>query len=441
MKAVSVIGSGRSSVYLIEYLFDYCSSNAIPFKVYDINTQFIKQVARNVDETVFLNLDISDTSLLEKIVSDSQLVVSMLPAFMHPSVADLCLKHHVHLATASYVSDHLIAISEQVKSKGLKFLNEMGLDPGIDHMSAMKLMDELREKGAEITAFKSYCGGLVADEDDGDNPWKYKFSWNPRNVVLAAQGAPAQFLEKGKMKLMPYQQIFKNAVSLNVHNYGQLDAYPNRDSLKYLEVYRLQHVQTMIRGTFRKSGYAKAWQVFIELGLTDDALILSLPASTTFEQWLDMYLPAGQGTVKEKFAQYVNGENDIIQKFEWLGFFGQSGLPILHGTSAQILEEFLKSKWVLKETDHDLVVMLHQIEYKLDGVLKTHESSLVLKGESNTHTAMAKTVGLPLAIGCKLLLEGNIHQDGVLIPVDASIYLPILKELESYGIQFEDREY
>lgn len=441
MKVVSVIGSGRSSVYLIEYLFEYCKSKNIPFKVHDKNTQFVKQSVRNVDESVFVNSDISDARLLEDIVSQSQLVISMLPAFMHPSVADLCLKYRVHLATASYVSDHLNAISEEVKSKGLKFLNEMGLDPGIDHMSAMKLMDELREKGAVITGFKSYCGGLVADEDDGDNPWKYKFSWNPRNVVVAAQGAPAQFLDKGKMKLMPYQQIFKNAVALNVHNYGQLDAYPNRDSLKYLEVYHLQNVQTMIRGTFRKSGYAKAWQIFVELGLTDDALVLSLPVSTTLEQWLEMYLPSSAGTVKERFSEYVKDDIDIIQKFEWLGLFGQSGLPIVQGTSAQILEEILKSKWVLGEKDQDLVVMLHQIEYKLNGELKTHESSLVLKGESNTHTTMAKTVGLPLAIGCKLLLEGSIQQSGVLIPVDASIYLPVLKELESYGIQFEDREY
>ena len=439
MNAVSVIGSGRSSVFLIEYLFHYCENNAIPFAVYDKDAGFIRQALPEHMLVCIHPLDVSDNTALESLVANSQLVVSMLPAFMHPVIAALCLKLNVHLATASYVSDDMNAMHLDVQKADLVFMNEAGLDPGIDHMSAMKIMDDLRGEGAVITGFKSYCGGLVADEDDGDNPWKYKFSWNPRNVVLAAQGAPAQFLENGKMKLLPYQQIFNSAVTCAIEGYGHLEAYPNRDSLKYLEVYGLHEVKDMLRGTFRKTGFSKAWQVFVMLGMTDDLLQLHLPQTCTMADWLEMYLPKGEGDLKQRLKNTFQLNDDEVYKFEWLDFFSQTPLPIYSGTSAKILEEVLKSRWVLGAHNRDLVVMQHQISYSKDNASYLHESTMVIKGDSNTHTAMAKTVGLPLAIACKLIIENGIRARGILTPVTKEVYSPILEELKTLGIDFKDK--
>ncbi len=438
MKSVSIIGSGRSSVFLIEYLFKYCQQNNLPFAVYDKDFSFIHKALPSSMHQCLKTLDINDADALNQLVESSQLVVSMLPAFMHPVVANLCLKHKVQLATASYISDALLAMKQDVESAGLIFMNEVGLDPGIDHMSAMKIMDDLRDKGAIIKGFKSYCGGLVADEDDGDNPWKYKFSWNPRNVVLAAQGAPALFLENGKMKIMPYQQIFQNAEPCYIHDYGWLEAYPNRDSLKYTDLYDLHDVDDMMRGTFRKSGYCKAWQVFVSLGMTDDALVLHLPKDCSMLNWLEMYLPEGQKSPEQRLKEFLNLEDAEIEKLRWLGFFSENTMPLNIGTSAQILEKILVDKWVLGEHDRDLVVMQHQIRYALNHKDFIHESTMVLKGDSNTHTAMAKTVGLPLAICCKLMLEKSIKRTGVLSPVSKDIYEPILNELSTFGVHFKD---
>jgi saccharopine dehydrogenase-like NADP-dependent oxidoreductase len=368
------------------------------------------------------------------------MVVSLLPAALHIHIAKWCLQAHKHLATASYISEEMKALHTEAESKGLVFLNEMGLDPGIDHMSAMKMMDEIRAKGGIISGFKSYCGGLVADEDDGENPWKYKFSWNPRNVVLAAQGGPAVFLEHGQLKLLPYHQVFAMPINYGIPNYGQLEAYPNRDSLKYIELYHLNGVKDMIRGTFRKPGYCKAWQVLVDLGLCDDSQVLHLPTNTTMSEWLGMYLPAGAGNLKSKLQAYTQCSEDAIEKIDYLGFFSEEQIPMLTGTSAQILEEVLKLKWKLEASDKDLVVMLHKIDYNLNGQAHTQIASMVLKGESNTHTAMAKTVGLPLAIGVKLILENKISEKGVLAPVFEDIYLPVLEELKGFGIDFIEND-
>lgn len=438
MSQISIIGSGRSATFLVEYLYEFALNSKRSIKVYDQDLNFIRSALPNIDPAVFQNLDISSADNLNAVIQNSELVISMLPAFLHPVVAQLCIQHHVHFASASYVSDMLNANADLIKSKNLIFLNEMGLDPGIDHMSAMKIVDEIQAKNGTVTGFKSYTGGLVADEDDGDNPWKYKFSWNPRNVVLAAQGAPALYLENGKTKLCSYANIFANAVSIDVDNYGRLDAYPNRDSMKYQTIYGLHNLKDMLRGTLRKSGYCNAWHVFVALGMTDDTLHLDLPADCTMSDWLRMYLP-GNGELKSDFALYTQHNPDIIAKFEWLGFFHQTQLPLCQGTSAQIMEEILKQKWVLNPDDKDLVVMYHEVTYEMEGKSFQWHSSLVLEGESGTRTAMAKTVGLPLAVGCKLILENKITGRGVMTPVSKEIYEPVLNELESFGIVFKDR--
>jgi saccharopine dehydrogenase-like NADP-dependent oxidoreductase len=435
---ISIIGAGKSSLFLIEYLADYCHVNQLTLTVYDRELTPTISLLQSKSKFVFENLDLVDSEKLELIVKRSQLLVSMLPADLHFKVAELCLKHKVHLATASYVSEQMKAIHIDVKAANLIFINEMGLDPGIDHMSAMKIMDEIRSQGGEISSFESYTGGLMADEDDADNPWKYKFSWNPRNVILAAQGSPAQYLENSKIKLKPYHRVFNDAKVFDIEGYGQLEAYPNRDSLKYIDLYNLKNVKNMIRGTFRKVGFCDAWNVFVQLGMTDNQLKLSFSEKTSLQEWMKSYLPESKLDIKLQLKDLLNLNDPVLLKLDWLGFFENQKMPILDGTSAQILEELLKKKWMLQKGDKDLIVMLHRIEYIHHSEVKNHESVMILKGEDEHRTAMAKTVGLPLAIACKLIIENKISQRGVVVPMEKEIYSLVLKELETMGIVFKD---
>lgn len=438
---ISIIGAGKSSLFLIEYLADYCQKNQLSLTVFDRELTPTISLLQSKVKFVFEKLNLEDSDKLENTVKQSQLMVSMLPADLHFKVAELCLKHKVHLATASYVSEQMKSIHNEVKDNQLIFINEMGLDPGIDHMSAMKIMDDIRRKGGEIVGFESYTGGLIADEDDGDNPWKYKFSWNPRNVILAAQGPPAQYLENSKLKVKPYHRIFEGAKRFDIQGYGQLEAYPNRDSLKYIELYNLSNVKNMIRGTFRKSDFCEAWNVFVQLGMTDNQLKLHFKPTDSLKDWLTSYLPDSDLDAKSQLKLQFKLNDAIIQKMDWLGFFSNQVMPIFEGTSAQILEELLKEKWKLQKGDKDLIVMLHKIAYVHNSETKIHESVMILKGEDEHRTAMAKTVGLPLAIACKLILENKIKERGVLVPMKAEIYTPVLNELENLGIAFVDSEY
>lgn len=437
---VLIFGAGRSSLLLIEYLAQYCASTQLQLKVCDKDTGYARHHCKLQNPVDFIDLDIMDKEKLQTLLEDAKLVISLLPAALHIHIAELCAIHRKHLATASYISDEMKQLDEAARANGLVFLNECGLDPGIDHMSAMKMMDAIRDDGALITGFESYCGGLMADGSDGDNPWKYKFTWNPRNVVVAGQGAPAQYMEDNQLKLIPYHQLFKRVEPFNIGGYGTLEGYPNRDSLKYREVYNLNSVRDMIRGTLRKPGYCDAWQVLIDLGMTDDHTLLEFNAGTTLKTWLESYLPMSDGGIVDRLKNYTGCSNEAISRIEWLGLFGDEDLPVFKGTSAQILEELLKQKWKLEEDDRDLVVMLHRIKFVKDGQRCTRLATMVLEGDNNTHTAMAKTVGLPLAIGCMLILEGKIQGRGVLAPVTSEFYEPILAELETFGISFRESE-
>jgi saccharopine dehydrogenase-like NADP-dependent oxidoreductase len=438
VKHVVVFGAGRSSLYLIEYLAGYCQSADLQLTVCDREIGYAMQHIKNPHEVEFVELDIFDTGKVSALVQESVLIVSLLPAALHIHIARLCLSYKKNLATASYISDEMKALDQEVKSNHLVFLNEIGLDPGLDHLSAMQMMDVIRAEGGEITGFESYCGGLVADENDGDNPWKYKFSWNPRNVVVAGQGGPAQYLEGGKLKLVPYHQLFRHVEIFGIEGYGILEGYPNRDSLKYTQLYGLEHVRQMIRGTLRKQGYCRAWQIFVDLGLTDDTTVLEFPGDASLNEWINTYLPASELDTRENLQQYTKAPESEMGKLSWLGLFGDHKLPLSKGTSAQILEEVLKQKWKLQDEDKDLVVMLHRITYKKAGKQFIHQATMVLKGESSTHTAMAKTVGLPLAIACKLLLENKVQSKGVIAPVMKEIYEPVLEELAKFGILFSE---
>ena len=374
---------------------------------------------------------------LQELIRDAFLVISMLPAFMHPEIAEQCLQSGAHLVTASYESEQIKSMSDAVKKNGLIFINECGLDPGLDHMSAMRIIHQAHKQGKEIEAFYSYCGGLVSPDCVGDNPWAYKFSWNPRNVILAGQST-ARYLEDGKLRFLPYHRLFGNSRTVDID--GKLyDGYPNRDSLSYREVYGLQHINTMLRGTLRNSNFCKAWDVFVQLGLTDDSYNFPLQDAISYRDFIGAFLPAGQETFENSLLACCKNDERTLEMIQWTGITSNKSIGIKEGSPAKILQTLLEEKWKLNPEDRDLVVMQHIFKLKFSGQTQTIKSSLYLEGEPNGKTAMAKTVGIPLAIAARLIAEKKFQSPGIHIPVRPELYNPILNEMESdYKICFRE---
>ncbi len=440
MKIILVIGAGRSSSSLIQYLLDHSTAEKWQVRVGDVDEKNAAlRVGSHINGTAF-KFDILNDAQREKEISDASLVVSMLPAFMHGAVAKDCVRLGKHLVTCSYVNEEMRVLDEEAKKKNIILLNEIGLDPGIDHMSAMQIIDNIKNAGGEITAFYSYCGGLVAPESN-DNPWGYKFSWNPRNVILAGQGT-AQFIENGKYKYLPYSRLFSEAKTITVDGHGNFDAYANRDSLSYRAVYGIENIPTMLRGTLRMPGFCKAWNAFVQLGLTDDTWKIHNSAELTYSELIESFLCAKPGNLKERLAEFLREEinGEVMMKLDWLGIFSNEKITLHNATPAQILQELLERKWKLQHGDKDMIVMQHKFEYTLLQKSHTVISSFVIKGDDEIHTAMAKTVGLPAAIAVRMILTGKLNRTGVCVPVTKDIYEPVLKELEELGIRFEERE-
>lgn len=439
MKNILVIGAGRSASALIRYLLENSTKENWHVTVGDVSLDLVKQKTLNHPNSRAIVIDITNDSQREEEIKRADLVISMLPASMHLDVAKDCVQFKKHLVTASYVSKEMAELDTEAKTGGIILMNEIGLDPGIDHASAMKVIDHIHSQGAELTSFKSYCGGLVAPESN-DNPWGYKFSWNPRNVVLAGQGT-AQFIENGDYKYIPYNRLFTQIDTVKIDGYGSFDAYANRDSLSYRKLYNIAKIPSMLRGTLRMPGYCKAWNVFVKLGLTDDTYKIEASDKLTWRQFLEAYLPAGKQSAKEKLIAFMGTEMDkeTLSKIEWLGIFEDKKIKLINASPAQILQDLLEEKWELKEDDKDMIVMQHQFQFRNSkSEIRNIVSSLVVKGEDQIYTAMAKTVGLPLAITAKLILQGKISARGVVIPTIKEIYEPLLSELELFGIKFEE---
>jgi saccharopine dehydrogenase-like NADP-dependent oxidoreductase len=358
-------------------------------------------------------------------------------------VARTCIRFGKHLLTASYISPEIKELHKEALQEDVLILMEMGLDPGIDHMSAMQVINQIMDTGATITSFKSYCGGLVASESD-TNPWGYKFTWNPRNVVIAGQST-VTYMEGGHYKYIPPHQIFARAEPVYVEGFGELEAYGNRDSLAYREVYGLQKTSSIIRGTLRKDGFCKAWQILVKLGVTDDSYTLENSEHMTYYDFVNTFLSNGldpNKTIDQKVAEYmgIEASSEEMEKIRWLGIFGEEKINLPNATPAQILQQLLEKKWILASTDKDMVIMQHQFKYELNGENKSLVSSLIIKGEDAVHTAMAKAVGLPLAVAAKLILQGKLTPRGVQIPVWKEIYEPVMEELMRLGIYFKEQE-
>jgi saccharopine dehydrogenase-like NADP-dependent oxidoreductase len=308
-------------------------------------------------------------------------------------------------------------------------------------MSAMQIIDRTRSEGNDVVSFKSYTGGLVAPESN-DNPWGYKFSWNPRNVILAGQGT-AKYIEDGQYKYIPYNRLFTQIEKIDVGGIGSFDGYANRDSLSYRKIYGLYNIPTMLRGTLRQQGYCKAWNVFVQLGLTDDSYSIENSERITYAQLVESFLPKNMDgkTLKAKVASFINSpeNSEELKMIEWTDIFKEKFIRLKNATPAQILQELLEEKWKLNEGDKDMIVMVHDFKIKNNkSQISNLKTSLAVKGEDSTYTAMAKTVGLPAAIAAKNILNGKIKIRGVQIPLQKEIYEPVLKELETFAIKFTE---
>ncbi|GAL83027.1 saccharopine dehydrogenase [Sporocytophaga myxococcoides] len=438
MKKILVLGAGRSSAALIAYLLKACATNGWKLTVADAEEKLINGKLKSHPSGIPLIFDINNDTQRKREIGNHHLVISLLPPHLHIIAAKECLDLSVPFMTASYVSPEIQALDKDAKEKGLLILMESGLDPGIDHMSAMEEIDKIKAEGGSLTSFKSYTGGLVAPESD-TNPWHYKISWNPRNVVLAGQGT-VKYLENGIYKYVPYHRLFSRIENVAVDDAGRFEGYLNRDSLKYIDLYGLNGIDTFIRGTLRGEGYCKAWDCLVQLGLTDDSYTIDLPLDASFVNLLDAYLPAGTGSISERTCKYlgISPQSNEIKLMQWLGLFDSANkIKNLNSTPAQHLQSLLEEKWKLEVNDKDRIVMIHNFEYNIGNKLFSKTSSLVVNGDDQMNTAMAKTVGLPLGIAAKLLLEGKIKLTGVHVPISRELYYPILRELEQEGIIFK----
>jgi saccharopine dehydrogenase-like NADP-dependent oxidoreductase len=443
MRNILIIGAGRSASSLIQYLLNKSQEENLQLTIADLSLEMAQKKTQNHPHAVAIELNIQNINDRQREIKKADLVISMLPAHMHIDVAKDCISLEKHLVTASYISPAMQELDSQAQEKGLVFMNEIGLDPGIDHMSAMKVIDQIREKGGKMILFESFCGGLVAPESD-TNLWNYKFTWNPRNVVLAGQGGVSKFIQEGKYKYIPYSKLFRRTEFLEVEGFGRFEGYANRDSLKYRSVYGLDDVLTMYRGTLRRIGYSKAWDMLVQLGMTDDSYTMEDSENMTYREFTNAFLayhPTDSVELKLKHYLKIDQDDVIWDKFVELDLFNpDKKVGLKNATPAQILEKILSDQWTLKPNDKDMIVMYHKFGYELDGVQKQIDSKMVCLGEDQTYTAMAKTVGLPVAIAALKILNGTIKTPGVQIPIKKEVYQPILEELETFGVQFIEKE-
>ena len=493
MKNILLFGAGKSASVLIEYLIENAVENAWHVTVVDSDKNLIEQKTKKNLSATSIGADITDEFKRNELIQKSDLVISMMPAFLHILIARDCVHYSKHLLTASYADDEINLLAADAESKGIILLCEMGLDPGIDHMSAMKLIDEIKQKGGNITSFKSHCGGLVAPESD-NNPWHYKISWNPRNVVLAGKTG-AEYKLNGKVIEEGYEQLFdaKRSIETEDASIGSLSYYPNRNSLSYIELYNLHDAKTFLRTTLRYRDFMLGWKNIIELKLTDETPAYNsdgLSIAGFFQQHVNLHnltqklidelkenedytsevikiiaknldaKPETNHLVVDENGELITNEetstkdpsqldliasahdgNKVLQQLYFLGMDDEETI-INKGliSAAEGLQFALENKLALAPTDKDMVVMQHDIEYEFNNQLHRIISSLIVLGKDSIHTAMAKTVGLPLGIAAKLILNGTIKLTGLHIPIVKEIYEPVLKELKMNGVFFIEKE-
>ncbi len=443
MRKILIIGAGRSASSLVQYLLDKSESEDLQIIIADKSIENAKKLTKNHSRSKVLELDIFNEEERKKEINSSDIVISMLPARFHIEVAKDCVVFGKSLVTASYISKELKELNDEVVEKKLVFMNEIGLDPGVDHMSAMHVINKIKDQGGKIILFESFTGGLIAPQSD-TNLWHYKFTWNPRNVVVAGQGGVAKFIQEGKYKYIPYHKLFRRTEFLEIDKFGRFEALANRDSLKYREIYGLKDIETLYRGTIRRVGFSRAWNIFVQLGMTDDSYKMQGSENMSYREFTNAFLPyKPYDSVELKLRHYLKIDQDdvIWDKLLELDLFNaDKKIGLKEATPAQILQKILMEKWTLEPEDKDMIVMYHKFGFELNGKKKQIESNMVVMGDDQTYTAMAKTVGLPVAIATLKILNGDIKTPGVQLPITKEIYEPILEELKRYGIDFSEKE-
>ncbi|MEM6686734.1 MAG: saccharopine dehydrogenase C-terminal domain-containing protein [Bacteroidota bacterium] len=443
MRNILIIGAGKSASYLIKYFLEKSYTENLHITVGDINLQNAQKLVGTHENASAVLLDVFDAESRKTAIQKAAIVISMLPARFHIEVAKDCVAFGKNMVTASYISKEMQALDAAVKEKGLVFMNEIGVDPGIDHMSAMEVIDRIRDHGGKMILFESFTGGLVAPESD-TNLWNYKFTWNPRNVVLAGRGGTAKFIQEGTYKYIPYNRLFRRTEFLSVEGYGRFEAYANRDSLKYRSVYGLDDILTLYRGTIRRVGFSRAWQMFVMLGMTDDSYIIENSEDMSYRDFVNSFLPyspTDSVELKMRHNLKIDQDDTLWEKLLELDLFNPTKkIGLKEATPAQMLQKILMESWTLSPEDKDMIVMYHKFGYEKDGEKHQIDSKMVILGEDQTYTAMAKTVGLPVAIAALKILNGEITTPGVQLPITREVYTPILEELKEYGIAFNEEK-
>lgn len=440
MKTVLIAGAGKSSTFLIDYMLHH-AKNTWRVIVMDNNAEAVAEKIAGNPKGEAAIINIMDDAARKELVKKADIVLSVMPPALHVLLAKDCLEFGKHLITSSYVSEEIKAFDAGAKAKGLLFMCEMGLDPGIDHMTAMHIINSIHRIAGEIISFKSYCGGLIAPESD-DNPWKYKISWNPKNIINAAKSG-GQWLENGKVVQVDYKQIYENAKKIKIDDeeIGALAFYPNRDSLHYIDLYELEGIKTFQRATLRYPQFMKGWSYIVKAQLTDDTDNFT-SNNSTFNDWISWKTGLeNTENLKVQFAKKFDIDDKTMKQIEWLGLFENKKIYENKSlSSADLLQILLEEKWQMRPIDKDMVVMVHHVEYERKGVPHKLISSMIIKGENRNYSAMAKTVGLPMAILAKRILMGDQLRNltGVQIPTMPEVYIPILKELQKYNVSFEE---
>lgn len=435
MKKILVLGAGLVAKPLVRYLLDLEETEVT---VASRTVSKAEALIDNHPRGKALPLLVDDTGELEKLVAGSDLAISLVPYAYHVSVAKLCLEHGLSLVTTSYVSEEMMALDGEAKEKGLLLLNECGLDPGIDHMSAMKIIHEVEAKGGKVTSFRSCCGGLPAPEAN-DNPLGYKFSWSPHGVLLAGRNA-AKWLEDGEIMDVPGPELFTAHWPVTVDGM-ELEFYPNRDCTGYIEIYGLKDAATVFRGTFRNRGWCRALKRIADLGLLDEAPRDDL-AGISFKTMTARLLgvdPAGE--VRAAFIDKLGlaDEPDTVERLEWLGLLSDETVPEA-ASVLDVLEKRMLELMSYNEGERDMIVLHHDFVAEYPGGKKEQvTSTLVDFGIPNGDSSMSRTVSLPAAMATKLILEGKITDTGVKIPVDKGIYEPVLEELKTVDLEFTEK--
>ncbi len=439
MKKILILGAGKSTRALVDYLLEKAEANDWQITLGDLNLKMAEDKIDGHPRGKAVQFDILNEQMRSDFVSQADIVASMLPAKFHILVAEQCLKHSKHMVTASYVSEDIKALDSDFKKKGLLFMGEIGLDPGIDHLVMMEKLVEVREKSDKIDAIYSFTGALISPESN-TNPWHYKFTWAPMNVVLAGQGV-SRYLNEEQVKYIPYRRLFTTLWERKVEGVGDFEIYANRNSIPYRKTYGVDDVPTLLRGTMRYKGYCTAWNAILSLGLTDNTYKIDC-SNLSYADFIKSFLPNQNVADVEKSTLQMLGvsENaEVVNQFNYLGLFSDEKIPLNEGSPAEITLELLQRKWKLDPADKDMTVMMHEFDYTIDGRKEKLTSTLVHKGINSEDTSVARLVGLPVGIMVRLITEEKVNLSGVHIPIMKEVYEPVLKELANYDVKFVDK--